>query len=130
MSSRDFLKIPNENGEFNIIVKRFSYERENYDRNNAFDQILGRYETYYFQPCFRVDYNSDKIIRKDILWEKESVLGSKSKGFAIASEDDFKEYCRKEFNEFRETLCLNPFSNKKEPEYSDDYICSLEAHLF
>lgn len=37
MSSRDFLKIPNENGEFNIIVKRFSYERENYDKNNAFD---------------------------------------------------------------------------------------------
>lgn len=28
MSSRDFLKIPNENGEFNIIVKRFSMKEK------------------------------------------------------------------------------------------------------
>ncbi|WP_144581978.1 hypothetical protein [Campylobacter coli] len=126
MSDREFLKIPDENGEFNIIVKKFSHEREDYVENDPANWILGRYETYYFQPCFRVNYDSDKIIRKDILWEKESILGSKSKGFALASEEDFKEYCRKEFNEFRETLCLNPFSSKKEPEYSDDEICDLE----
>ncbi|HEH5091193.1 TPA: hypothetical protein SG772_001813, partial [Campylobacter coli] len=70
---REFLKIPDENGEFNIIVKKFSYERENYDKDSPIDCLLGRYETYYFQPCFRVNYDSDKIIRKDILWEKESI---------------------------------------------------------
>ncbi|ECK2550101.1 hypothetical protein FQW77_08475 [Campylobacter jejuni] len=126
MSNREFLKIPDENGDFNIIVKKFLYEREDYDENNYIDKILGKYEVYYFQPCFRVNYNEDRIVRKDILWEKQSILGEKSKGFMLANEDDFKEYCRKEFTEFRESLCINPFSNKKEPKYEDNEICNLE----
>lgn len=126
MSNREFLKIPDENGDFNIIVKKFLYEREDYDENSYIDKILGKYEVYYFQPCFRLNYNEDRIVRKDILWEKQSILGEKSKGFALANEDDFKEYCRKEFNEFKEGLCINPFSDKKEPKYEDNEICNLE----
>ena len=129
MDNREFLKIPDKKGDFSIVVKKYIYEREDYNENNSLDRMLGKYEVYYFQPCFRLNCNNNKIIRKDILWEEQSVLGNKSKGFALADEEDFKNYCRKKFNEFKETLYINPFSKEKEPEYIDKRICSLEFNF-
>ncbi|EOF7229329.1 hypothetical protein ACK09Q_000806 [Campylobacter upsaliensis] len=39
------------------------------------------------------------------------------------------EYCKREFDKFRNTLYVNPFSNEKESRYSDDEICNLEFHF-
>ncbi|CAG9468780.1 hypothetical protein K8T27_001530 [Campylobacter upsaliensis] len=39
------------------------------------------------------------------------------------------EYCKRKFDEFKDTLYINPFSNEKEPKYSDDEICDLEFYF-
>ncbi|TLD85475.1 hypothetical protein [Helicobacter sp. MIT 05-5294] len=117
-TDRTYLRIPDKNGDFTIIVKRFYYEGDESSWSG----------TYYFQPFFRVNGEGNRIIRKDCLWEYHDVVGLDSKGFMLSNEEEFKEYCRKKFQDFRDTLCINPFSKDKEPKYTDDVICSLEMN--
>lgn len=115
--SKSFVKILDSNKEFTIVLKKFVYEDE-----------YGFKTAYYFQPSFVLNYTEDKIVRKDILWEKDSVVGWDSEGFILANQEDFEKYCKECFEDFRNSLCLNPFATIQEPEYTDKEICDLEFH--
>ncbi|MBE2984667.1 hypothetical protein CCAL9344_01375 [Campylobacter sp. RM9344] len=119
-SKYEYLKIPDSNGEFLICIKR-----------HKFDEELDGTSIHYFMPSFTLDYNQDKIIRKDCFIEHAHVLGYKTDGFVLSNEYEFKQYCKKKFNEFRGELSINPFAQangKQEPIYTDDEICSLNFH--
>ena len=49
------------------------------------------------------------------------IRGYKTNGFLFSSEEEWKEYAKKKFLEFKDTLLV-------EPEYSDDEICNLNFH--
>lgn len=110
-----FLKIPDENGNFTICIKEC----------NRF-----RRQSYYFEPMFRIDYDIDKIVRSDLLVEYEDAFKN---GCVISNKDEFKEYCKKQFNEFRESVIIDPIAKyvfkKQEPVYTDEEICNLKFKM-
>lgn len=112
-NSRKFLRVLDDKGEFSIVVCKHVFEEEG--------------EEHYFEPNFFI--GSDKIVRSDIIWERRDVLGYRSKGFKVATEDEFKEYCREKFKDVKDEVCINPFAEligKKEPEYPDEEITKTE----
>lgn len=119
--SKMFIKVLDKNKEFNIVLKRF-YHKDNDDELFT--------TTYYFQPSFVLNSLGDKIIRKDILWERDDAIGDRTEGFLVATQKDFNNYCKKCFEEFRISLCINPFSIMQEPEYTEKEICDLEFHMY
>ena len=116
---KTFLKIPDENGEFTICVKKHAIQGE----------------TCYFEPNFQLNYAKDKIVRNDIFFDWQDVLGRNSQGFQLSNKTEFEEYCRKKFKDFRENgdLILNPYATDvckmREPEYPDQEICDLKFHI-
>ena len=114
----EFVKIPDENGN-EIVVKRFTAK------------IGGEKIAAYFEPLFVV--TGDKIVRNDYMLEAADVVGRDSKGFSIATKEDFKNYARKKFTQTREEALIIPYAidvlGKKEPQYPDREITSLKFHL-
>lgn len=113
----EFLKIPNENGGFICV------------QSHIFKEELDGTKRHYFEPSFRL--MNDRVVRQDTFWEKRDVIGYKSKGYLLSSEKEWKEYAKKKFLEFKDTLLINPYAvaaGMKEPEYSDDEICDLNFH--
>ena len=100
----EFLKIPNENGGFICV------------QSHIFKEELDGTKRHYFEPSFRL---------------MRDVIGYESKGYLLSSEKEWKEYAKKKFLEFKDTLLINPYAvaaGMKEPEYSDDEICDLNFH--
>lgn len=108
-SKYEFLKIPDEEGGF-ICIKKHIFEEE----------LCGT-KIHFFEPCFRFDDCENKIVRKDIFWEDALVRGYKTNGFIFSNKEEWEEYAKKKFLEFKDTLLV-------EPEYSDDEICDLNFH--
>lgn len=106
-SRYEFLKIPWE-GDF-VYVKRHMFEEE-----------LDGTKIHFFEPNFVFDNYQNKIIRKDVFWEDASVRGYKTNGFLFSNEEEWKEYAKKKFLAFKDTLLV-------EPE-SDNEIFDLEFH--
>lgn len=104
----EFLKLPYD-GDF-VYVKRHIFEEE-----------LGGTKIHFFEPGFIFDGCENKIIRKDVFWEDALVRGYKTNGFLFSSEEEWKEYAKKKFLEFKDTILV-------EAEYSDDEICNLNFH--
>lgn len=117
MKDLTYVKIPDDNGDFTIFLKKTVIEEDNGDK-----------ELVYFEPGFTI--KDDRIVRKDIIYERKFVLGYESNGFALSNEDDFKQYAREKFEAFRGELLINPFAvhfcGKKEPEYTDEEITKTE----
>ena len=110
----EFLKIPDENGGFICV------------QSHIFDEYLDGTRRHYFEPSFRL--MNDRVVRQDTLWENRDIVGYQSNGYLLSNEKEWKEYARKKFLDFKETLLINPFAiaaGMKEPEYSDDEICDL-----
>lgn len=107
-SRYEFLKIPWE-GDF-VYVKKHKFEEE-----------LGGTKIHFFEPNFVFDNYQNKIIRKDVFWEEASVRGYKTNGFLFSNEEEWKEYAKKKFLEFKDTLLV-------EPKYNNDEICDLNFH--
>ena len=105
-SKYDFLKIPDEEGGF-VYIKRHIFEEE----------FCGT-KIHFFEPGFIFDDCENKIVRKDIFWEDDLIRGYKTNGFLFSNKEEWEEYARKKFLEFKNTLLV-------EPEYSDDEICNL-----
>ena len=61
----------------------------------------------FFEPNFVFDDYQKKIIRKDVFWEEASVRGYKTNGFLFSNEEEWKEYAKKKFLEFKDTLLVN-----------------------
>jgi hypothetical protein len=107
-SKYDFLKIPDEEGGF-VYVKRHIFEEE----------FCGT-KIHFFEPGFIFDDCENKIVRKDIFWEDDLVRGYKTNGFLFSNKEEWEEYARKKFLEFKDTLLVEPESN--------DEICDLNFH--
>lgn len=108
-SKYEFLKIPWE-GDF-VYVKKHKFEEE----------LCGT-KIHFFEPGFIFDGCENKILRKDIFWEDTFIRGYKTNGFLFSSEEEWKEYAKKKFLEFKDTLLVEP------DEHSDDEICDLNFH--
>ena len=104
-SRYEFLKIPWK-GDF-VYIKKHKFEEE-----------LGGTKIHFFEPNFV--YCENKIRRKDVFWEDALVRGYKTNGFLFSNEEEWKEYAKKKFLAFKDTLLV-------EPE-SDDEIFDLEFH--
>lgn len=76
----------------------------------------------FFEPGFIFDGCENKILRKDIFWEDTFIRGYKTNGFLFSSEEEWKEYAKKKFLAFKDTLLV-----EVEPE-SDNEIFDLEFH--
>lgn len=108
-SRYEFLKIPWENGDF-ICIKKHIFGEE----------FCGT-KIHFFEPGFIFDDCENKIVRKDIFWEDDLVRGYKTNGFLFSSKEEWEEYARKKFSEFKDTLLV-------EPKYNNDEIFDLNFH--
>lgn len=112
---REFVKIIDDLGE-TIIVRKLPRKLE------------WGYQKYYFVPYFRLNDTCDRITRKDCLIEIEDVTGYRSKGFQLSNKKEWDEFCRKQFDEFRDTLFINDWQ-QKEPIYKDIEKTSVRFHF-
>lgn len=76
---------------------------------------------------------NDRIVRKDRLFEGVDVVGYASNGFIPAKLNDYREYCRKQYVDFREDeIFINPIAllmGMEEPAYDDKTVISPKYHL-
>lgn len=65
---------------------------------------------------------NDKVVRQDTFWKKRDVIGYGSKGYLLKSnKEEWEEYAKKKFLEFKDTLLV-------EPKYNNDEICDLNFY--
>lgn len=108
-SRYEFLKIPYD-GDF-VYVKRHMFEEE----------LCGT-KIHFFEPGFIFDDCENKIRRKDVFWEDALVRGYKTNGFLFSSKEEWEEYAKNKFLEFKDTLLVEP------DEHCDDEIFDLNFH--
>ncbi len=113
-----YIKIPDSTGNVRVVLKRHKF------RDTA--------RVFYFEPGFVVE--NGNIVRKDSLYEGRDVLSTNGKGWMPSNLQEFKDYCRAEFNRFKEEeVLVNRYAidvlGMKEPPYNDSAVTSLRYHL-
>lgn len=113
-----YIKVPDSNGNVRVVLKRHKFS----DTNKVF----------YFEPGFVVE--NGNIVRKDSLYEGSDVLSTNGKGWMPSNFQEYKDFCRAEFNRFKEEeVLVNRYAidvlGMKEPPYNDKAVTSLRYHL-
>lgn len=113
-----YIKVPDSNGNVRVVLKRHKFS----DTNKVF----------YFEPGFVV--KDGNIVRKDSLYEGSDVLSTSGKGWMPSNFQEYKDFCRTEFNRFKEEeVLVNRFAidvlGMKEPPYNDRAVTSVRYHL-
>lgn len=118
MDYHKFIKLPDEDGNFTRVA--------------CFTKFDDSSKPFYFEPKFIVR-NGD-ITRCDCLYEADDIFSVSGCGFLPASVDDFKVYCREEYQRFKdEEVIINRFARDllgmTEPAYNDAKVISFNYHL-
>lgn len=108
-----YIKIVDENGDFTRVLRRHKFP----DTSKCF----------YFEPQFWV--RNGLIVRKDTLFEGNDIYGANGCGFLPSSLTEFREYCRKQYQKFKdEEVLVNRFAidilGMSEPPYNDRLVIS------
>lgn len=110
-----YIKILDENGDFNRVLRMYKFQ----DTSRIF----------YFEPLFWV--RNGLIVRKDSLFEGQEIYGANGCGFLPSNLTEFREYCRKQYQKFKdEEVLINryavDFLGAKEPPYDDRHVTSVK----
>lgn len=117
-SYHTYIKIPDSAGDVRVVLRRHKFS----DTNKVF----------YFETGFVVE--NGNIVRKDSLYEGNDVLSTNGKGWMPSNFQEYKDFCRAEFNRFKEEeVLVNRYAidvlGMKEPPYNNKAVTSLRYHL-
>lgn len=114
-----YIAIPDNNGNFTRILRRWKFRDSN--------------KVFYFEPRFHLNHATDKIERKDALFEDNQVISPQSSGFKPVKLNDYRHYCHAQLTKYKnEEVYINPIAvayGMKEPIYSIKEIESTKYHL-
>ncbi len=108
-----YIKVTDDNGNFTRVLRMYKFP----DTSKCF----------YFEPQFWV--KNGLIVRKDSLFEGQEIYGANGCGFLPSNLTEFKEYCRKQYQKFKdEEVLVNRFAmdilGMQEPAYDDRHVIS------
>lgn len=83
----------------------------------------------YCEPKFWV--KNGLIVRKDSLFEGDYIYGADGCGFLPSNLTEFREYCRKQYQKFKdEEVLVNRYAidilGMSEPPYDDHHVTSVK----
>lgn len=116
-----YIKAPDKDGKFTRVLKKHKFRDSN--------------KTFYFEPKFllKSDFDSNFISRCDRLFEAEDVVGVKSKGFIPTNLTDYRNYCRQQYQDYKDReIFINPIAlalGLTEPSYNDKAVTSTKYHI-
>lgn len=113
-----FIRIPDNNGNLTRVLKLHRF------RDTA--------KVFYIEPAFWL--LNGEIVRKDRLIEGVDIYGEKGCGFLPSSLKEFREYCRTQYQKFKdEEVIINryavDFLGAKEPPYNDKKVTSTKYFI-
>jgi hypothetical protein len=113
MNKQRYIKIVDESGDFSRVLRLHKFP----DTSKCF----------YFEPQFEV--RNGLIVRKDTLFEGNDIYGADGCGFLPSNITEFREYCRKQYQKFKdEEVLVNRFAidilGMSEPPYNDRLVIS------
>lgn len=108
-----YIKIVDEHGDFSRVLRLHKFP----DTSKCF----------YFEPQFWL--KDGLIVRKDTLFEGNDIYGADGCGFLPSNLTEFREYCRKQYQKFKdEEVLVNRFAidilGMSEPPYNDRLVIS------
>lgn len=110
-----YIKIVDKDGNFTRVLRLHKFP----DTSKCF----------YFEPQFWV--RNGLIVRKDTLFEGNEIYGIGGCGFLPSNLNEFREYCRKQYQKFKdEEVLVNRYAidilGMSEPPYDDRYATSVK----